>query len=177
MDQSTAGRAEPIPEDVARRLRDLESAVSPNEIADLWIFPPLADMETSREFLLFTRYLEHDRRRLYTARIPGHVAANGGEPPLPNGDGAGSAERRANGNAARDGEGGGHPRDRAQEIREHGTVPAERLPGLIQKFRRRVGDDREPLHVTIEGRLERWDELLPEDAANGDGTARSGSDG
>lgn len=175
MDEPTAGRAEPIPEDVARRLRELERAVSPGEIADLWVFPPLTDVETSREFLLFTRYLEQDRRRLYTARIPGHVAADGGEPPVPNGDGAGGSSGRAE---TEGGERNGGPHTgRRQEIREHGTVPAERLPGLIQRFRRRVGDDREPLHLTIEGRLERWDELLPGDGSGGNGAAKNGADG
>ena len=48
------------------RLRELGRTVSPSEIAEVWVFPPLETLEGSQEFFLFTRF-EGDRRRLYSA--------------------------------------------------------------------------------------------------------------
>lgn len=59
---------------LATRLSELEQRVPPPQIADVWLFPPLPDMESSAEFLLFTRFLENDARALYSARM---VPANG----------------------------------------------------------------------------------------------------
>lgn len=59
---------------IAWRLNAVERAVPPPEIADLWLFPPLPEVESSAEFLLFTRILEGDARALYSARM---VPANG----------------------------------------------------------------------------------------------------
>lgn len=59
---------------IASRLNAVERIVPPPEIADLWLFPPLPDVESSAEFLLFTRILEGNARALYSARM---VPANG----------------------------------------------------------------------------------------------------
>lgn len=59
---------------IAWRLNAVEHVVPPPEIADLWLFPPLPDVESSAEFLLFTRILEGNARALYSARM---VPANG----------------------------------------------------------------------------------------------------
>lgn len=60
--------ASPDPGSVEDRLRALAGEIPPFEIAELWVFPPLADAESSAEFFLFTRYLEGERRALYSAR-------------------------------------------------------------------------------------------------------------
>lgn len=54
---------------IAARLDAVERAVPPPEIADVWLFPPLPDVESSAEFLLFTRILEGNARALYSARM------------------------------------------------------------------------------------------------------------
>ena len=51
------------------RLGDLSQRVPPPRIADIWLFPPLPQVEDSSEFLLFTRILEDGRRALYSARM------------------------------------------------------------------------------------------------------------
>ena len=62
------------PRSRAARLGDLSRRVPPPRIADVWLFPPLPQVEDSSEFLLFTRILEDGRRALYSARM---VPANG----------------------------------------------------------------------------------------------------
>lgn len=62
---------------VALRLQALARAVSPLEIAELWVFPPLSAMENSAEFFLFTRLLEGEQRGLYSARL--HAENGSGE--------------------------------------------------------------------------------------------------
>ena len=174
MTEGTGTSVDGVSEEVARRLEAVGRAVSPEEIGDLWIFPPLADVEHSAEFLLFTRRLEEGKLRLYSARL--RLAA---DPAAENGDAG--AVRGANGNGA-GGEGEVH-----QQITEHGSVPADRVPGLVVRLRRRLGDDGEPRHVVIDGRPERWHDLLPASAngngngraaphANGDGTVEAAGD-
>ena len=46
------------------RLGHLAERVPPPMIADVWLFPPLPDVERSSEFLLFTRILEDGARGL-----------------------------------------------------------------------------------------------------------------
>lgn len=181
MTEGTGTRVDAVSEDVARRLRAVGRAVSPEEIGDLWIFPPLEDVEHSAEFLLFTRRLEAGKLRLYSARLRRVVAdprVNGAGAANGNGNGAGgeghAAERNGDG-ARANGNGAGPRAGRLrQQITEHGTVPADRIPGLVVRLRRRLGDDGEPRHVLIDGRAERWHELLPEERGavpeNGDGT-------
>lgn len=148
MTEGTGTSADGVSQQVARRLQAVGRAVSPEEIGDLWIFPPLADVEHSGEFLLFTRRLQEGRLRLYSARLR-HEA----EAVEVNGDGR--AARATNGDGAV-----GEPQMR-QQITEHGSVPADRVPGLVVRLRRRLGDDGEPRHVVIDGRAERWHELIP----------------
>ncbi|UCG76277.1 MAG: hypothetical protein JSV95_02960 [Gemmatimonadota bacterium] len=59
-----------------RRLRELGRTVSPTQIAELWVFPPLSTLQGSSEFFLFTRF-EGDRRRLYSAFLPPGASVNG----------------------------------------------------------------------------------------------------
>ena len=158
MSEGAGAPAVDVSQELARRLHEVERAVSPSEIGELWIFPPLADVEESAEFLLFTRVLQEDRRRLYSARLrriaggtESEEAGNGGRPSA---DGDGSAGRR-------------------HEITEHGSVPADRVPGLVERFRRRLDDGAEPTHLVIDGSPERWSSLLPAAAVNGNG---AGSD-
>ncbi len=61
---------------LGRRLQELGRTISPREIAELWVFPPLATLEGSSEFFLFTRF-EGDRRRLYSACLPPGISPNG----------------------------------------------------------------------------------------------------
>ncbi len=59
---------------LAARLGELGQRVPPPSIADVWLFPPLPEVQSSSEFLLFTRILEGGDRGLYSARL---VPANG----------------------------------------------------------------------------------------------------
>lgn len=54
---------------LATRLTALEQRVPPPEIADVWLFPPLPDVVSSSEFLLFTRILDAETRALFSARM------------------------------------------------------------------------------------------------------------
>ncbi|MDX1578365.1 MAG: hypothetical protein R3266_07765 [Gemmatimonadota bacterium] len=56
------------------RLGELGRRVAPPLIGDVWLFPPLPNVETSSEFVLFTRILDDGLRALYSARM---VPANG----------------------------------------------------------------------------------------------------
>lgn len=161
MDERAAERPEALPSELAWRLREVESTISPEEIAHLWVFPPLSDVEHSTEFLLFTRYLENERRRLYTARVPaemlGTVRASSSGTASVNGG------RNGNGGA----EDGGSNGRAGQEIRDHGTVPAERMPRFVEKFLRRLdGETGTPIHVEVNGCRERWS-ALQRPSANG----------
>lgn len=157
-----AGAPVDLSEELVRRLRHVGRAVRPRELGELWIFPPLEDVEESAEFLLFTRMTRGGRRRLYSARMGREaVPAEGGE-----GD-AGS-----NGRPAADPGGG----ERRQRITDHGSIPADRVPRLVERFRRRVeADGHEPVHVVVEGTLERWRALLPGEEVPGDGSGPAGN--
>ena len=117
---------------LAERLRHLGEAVPPSEIAELWIFPPMVELENSSEFFIFTRFFNGEGRRVYSAGLNGIADAD----PVPAGD---------------------------QEILEHGSVPHDRVPGLVERFQRRLGENREPRHLVIEGCEERWATLFPQD--------------
>ncbi len=56
------------------RLDELSRRIPPSRVADVWLFPPLPDVASSSEFLLFTSYLANGGRALYSARI---IPANG----------------------------------------------------------------------------------------------------
>lgn len=122
---TTAGRTFAAESAVGRRLRALARVVPPPEIAELWIFPPLADLESSAEFFLFTRFLEGERRVLCSVRL-----------------------RRENGSPE------------TQVVVEHGSVPADHIPRLVERLRRRLEDEGEPFHAVIDGCEGRWRELF-----------------
>lgn len=156
MSEGAGAPAVEVSQELARRLHEVGRAVSPSEIGEVWIFPPLADVEESAEFLLFTRVLEEDRRRLYSARLR-RLAGEQDATRTVDGDGRG----HGNGNGATpaaDGDGG---TGRRHEITEHGSVPADRVSRLVERFRRRLGEGGEPRHLVIGGSLERWTSLLP----------------
>lgn len=148
-----------ISRELVGRLQAVGRAVSPEEIGDLWIFPPLSDVEESSEFLLFTRHRDGDRRSVYSAR----VRRDDGGDPGPGGAPGNSPRPSANGGAS--GAGGGAGAGSAdQRITHHGTVPCDRVGRLVRRFRRRLGEeDREPVHVTLDGRRDRWAALLAAD--------------
>lgn len=128
-----------LPDGVATRLRHLTRHIPPVEIHDLWIFPPLPDLEGSSEFFLLARRNGGTALRVYSVRLP----AGEGTP----------ARRSADGEARA-----------SQEVVEHGSVPPDRLPRLVEGFRRRLGDEREPLYFSIGGCEESWTRLLAGEA-------------
>ena len=121
---------------LAERLRHLGETVPPSEIAELWIFPPMVELENSSEFFIFTRFFNGKGRRVYSAGLSGTADAE----PVPVDD---------------------------QEILEHGRVPNDRVPRIVERFQRRLGENREPRHLIIEGCEERWATLFPDDGDAG----------
>lgn len=116
-----------LPDSLSARLGDLGLRVPPPAIADVWLFPPLPDLQSSAEFLLFTRILEDGSRALYSARM---VPANG--------------------------------KPAHQVVVEHGRAPADRVPRLVNRLQRRMGQTAPARHVPIEGDPTRWEALLEE---------------
>lgn len=121
---------------LAERLRHLGDAIPPSEIAELWIFPPMVELENSGEFFIFTRFYNGKGRRVYSAGLNSFAD----DEPIPVDD---------------------------QEILEHGSVPHDRVPRIVERFQRRLGENREPRHMVIEGSEERWSTLFPSDDADG----------
>ena len=168
MDGTAEHGHERLTEEVGRRLLELEGVIPPSEIGELWVFPPLEEPEGSREFVLFTRFGDNGTRRLYSARVP---PSQEERRELPGPDGYTRERDREMANR-RNGDGDASSGEvPEQRITEHGEIPAGRLPGLVQRFRRRLGDDRVPVHVELDGSRERWLELLGPVATNGDGAA------
>lgn len=153
--------------ELVRRLRQLEDVVPPEEMGDVWIFPPLEEPEGSREFVLFTRVAGDDERAVYSAR---HRPGGNGTPPREGHDGADiDVGNTQNGKSPQNGSSAGRP---GQAVVEHGRAPADRVPGLVEALLRRVGDERAPAHVVIDGSRRRWDELVTRVAgadSSGDG--------
>ena len=133
--------------EVATRLRDLGQRIAPAEISDIWVFPPLPNLEGSTEFLLFTRFLPDEMRHLCGAEFTaGH------------GNGSGQA---ANGNGNGNGTGGPAPADdRVRRITEYGAMPSHRVSRVVAGFRERLGDHSEPLHFEIGGCADSWGRLV-----------------
>lgn len=157
--KAEAALPEPAPEAVARRLRDVEAQVDPREISEVWIFPPLPELEDSSEFVLFTRYVADGRRRLYTAGLRRRGSAF-----VENGGGDDGPETR-------------QAQVPENEVTEHGVVPADRLPRLLERFRRRIGREHEPVHVSIGGSVERWGALVAGPGSAEDPAADTARDG
>jgi hypothetical protein len=164
---------------VATRLRDLGRRVSPTEISDIWVFPPLPHLEGSGEFLLFTRILPDEMRRLCGAEFvewKGEalaVAARGNGGSNGNGGSSGNGHGGANGNGAGHSAGsdagpatarpsngygaeGPSEPDLVRRITEYGTMPGHRVARVVAGFRERLGDHREPVHIAIGGCRESW---------------------
>lgn len=171
MDGSAENVDERLTEEVSLRLRQLQTRVPPTEIGELWVFPPLDEPEGTREFVLFTRFGDNGTRRLYSARIPPSDEEHR-ELPGPSGY---TREREREMANRRNGDGGDDREVPEQRITEHGAMPAGRLPGLVQRFRRRLGDDRTPIHLEIGGSRDRWLELFGAPAENGNGAAPAGN--
>lgn len=132
------GSTETISELTAARLRRLAGRIPPDELSEVWVFPPLEDIEGSDEFHLFTRRMSEGVYRVCAAEFPGD----------PGKDKNGAA----NGSSATiDGKKAGEPR-----VTVYGAVPESRVPRLVAGFRDRLGDGREPLYLPIYGSLERW---------------------
>lgn len=152
--------------EVSRRLRELESLVPPSEIGELWVFPPLDEPEGTAEFVLFTRLGDNGTRRLYSARIP----PSGEERRSLPGPSGRRREREREMANRRNGDGdAGEAEAPDQRVTEHGAMPAGRLPGLVQRFRRRLEEDRAPVHRRIGGSRERWVEFVRPESSNGGG--------
>lgn len=137
---------------VIERLRDVERRMDPAEIAGVWIFPPLPDLEESSEFVLLSRYLDDGRLRLYTSGLRRRARK------------VESAERaagEAGGGSGSEGGPSAPPPGADHEVTEHGAVPADRLPRLLDRFRRRIDQEADPRHVAIGGSRERWEALVP----------------
>jgi len=123
--------------ELRERLREVERAVSPDRLAEIWVFPPLEELAVSSEFLLFTRRLDGGRLLVCSALV--------------------------------DGEDGG------TRVVAHGEVPEERMPRFVERFRRRLEEERDPIHVEVGGCPDRWHSLLG--PVDGEGRRpRSGSD-
>lgn len=166
------GQGPKISENLAARLRELGRRVPPADISDVWVFPPLPYLEGSAEFLLFTRFTTEGldgKRRLCAAEFRSLPAGNGAN---------GSAWSVRAGNGA-DGEGqvdpmrdlGDDGREASQmagKITEYGAVPTSRVPGLVAGFQRRLGDDRDPVHLALGGCPHSWEQLVVPDDGSAD---------
>ncbi|MDT8436485.1 MAG: hypothetical protein RRA92_06985 [Gemmatimonadota bacterium] len=141
-----------IDADLARRLRALAGSVPPDEISELWVFPPLAAVEDSREFVVLTRLLPDGMRRVCAAELP--PCTENGTAATPRAEAAVPAQ--GNGDAAA-----------GPALAEFGRVPSGRVGRVVEGFRRRLGDAMEPIHLRIEGRAEAWDRALAPEAAAG----------
>jgi hypothetical protein len=163
-----------VDSDLAVRLRALGHSVSPTEISDLWVFPPLPDLEDSGDFVLFTRVLPDEMRRVCRVEFADPVVTNGNGQQANgrNGNGNGVA---GNGRAAGNGNGNGtsvaaHGHDSetpVAHITEYGRVPSKRVQRVVDGFRRRLGDDREPLHIRVDGCPDSWLQALAREPSEG----------
>lgn len=174
MDGSAEDGHERLSDELSRRLHDLEETVPPSEIGELWVFPPLEEPEGTEEFVLFTRLGDNGTRRLYSSRVPPSDEERR-ELPGPSGYTRERDREMAN---RRNGDRGDERREPPeQRVTEHGAMPEGRLPGLVQRFRRRLEEDRAPVHLRIDGSRERWLQLVGAASRNGNGAAGDGAAG
>lgn len=150
-----------VDSELATRLHALGRSVSPVEISELWVFPPLPEIEDSGEFVLFTRVLADEMRRVCAVEFGNGVAGNGAAPANGNGNANGSSNGHGNGNGHAEGNG----KDAGisgptVRITEYGRVPSNRVQRVVDGFRRRLGDDREPLHLRVDGCPHSWVRML-----------------
>ncbi|MEJ2481727.1 MAG: hypothetical protein P8049_00995 [Gemmatimonadota bacterium] len=171
-EQSAATTA--VESDLATRLHALGRRVSPIEICDLWVFPPLPDIEDSSDFVLFTRLLADEMRRVCAVEFTDPPATSNGNPSgqrPANGNGS-AGHGPANGGSDPNGVSGTGANDVAGSlpsvrITEYGRVPAGRVQRVVDGFRRRLGDHREPLHVQVDGCPHSWVRMLAGESSNG----------
>ncbi|MCL7962690.1 MAG: hypothetical protein M8860_07550 [marine benthic group bacterium] len=173
-----------IEAELATRLHALGRRVSPIEICDLWVFPPLPDVEESGDFVLFTRVLADEMRRVCAVEFTDPPASSNGTHAAgrsANGNGSagngspeqGSGSNGANGNGASRNSDSGHepgiPSAPLPTVRitEYGRVPVGRVQRVVDGFRRRLGDHREPLHVRVDGCPQSWLRMLAEESSSG----------
>ena len=162
-----------VDSELAVRLRALEHSVSPAEISDLWVFPPLPDLEDSGDFVLFTRVLPDEMRRICRVEFADTVVTNGNGQHVNgrNGDGV-AGNGHTNGstpeNGSEDGNGNGNGSGTpVARITEYGRVPSKRVQRVVDGFRRRLGDDREPLHIRVDGCPDSWIRMLAPESSEG----------
>ncbi len=62
------GRGTIAPETI-ERLRMLAGSIPPEELSEIWVFPPLPDLEKSEEFVLFTRQMSEGVFRVCAAEF------------------------------------------------------------------------------------------------------------
>jgi hypothetical protein len=156
-----------VDSDLAVRLRALGYSVSPAEISDLWVFPPLPDLEDSGDFVLFTRVLPDEMRRVCRAEFADVVVTNGNGHQVNGRNGSGVAGNgQTNGTGNGNGNGNGSA-TRVARITEYGRVPSQRVQRVVDGFRRRLGDDREPLHIRVDGCPDSWIQMLALESSEG----------
>lgn len=167
-----------VDSDLAVRLRALGHSVSPTEISDLWVFPPLPDLEDSGDFVLFTRVLPDEMRRVCRVEFADPVVTNGngqqangrsgnGNGVVGNGHAAVNGNGNGNGNGTSVAENGHDSEIPVAHITEYGRVPSKRVQRVVDGFRRRLGDDREPLHIRVDCRFDSWLRMLAPESSEG----------
>lgn len=62
------GQSMIAPETIGR-LRRLAGSIPPEELSEVWVFPPLPDLEDSEEFVLFTRRMSEGVFRVCAAEF------------------------------------------------------------------------------------------------------------
>lgn len=125
---------------LAARLRAIAEDIPASQIAELWVFPPLPNRETTSEFILLNCFDGAGRRRIVTA----HVEA---QPSDPEND----------------------EFEWIQKLEEHGAAPERWVAGIPDRLLRRLADAGVPEVVEIAGEPERWAEAVA-NLTNGHGT-------
>ncbi len=67
----TMNGQDPITPETIERLRKLAGSIPPEELSEVWVFPPLPDLEDSEEFVLFTRRVADGVFRVCAAEFAG----------------------------------------------------------------------------------------------------------
>ena len=62
------GQSMIAPETIGR-LRNLAGSIPPEELSEVWVFPPLPDLDDSEEFVLFTRRMSEGVFRVCAAEF------------------------------------------------------------------------------------------------------------
>ena len=65
----TVNGRESITPETIERLRKLAGSIPPEELSEVWVFPPLADLQDSEEFILFTRQMAEGVFRICAAEF------------------------------------------------------------------------------------------------------------